>query len=759
MNCPTSAELRHWLAGQLPEAESRRIENHVEHCTAVCQPLLDDMSGFGDECETEYSWIKLPPLVEAELPEAPPWSPAAAPGPWPAMPEPARAHAATTQTAMIGHYRVLGKLGQGGMGNVYKALHVKLEKVVALKLLPTELMRNPQAVARFRREIRAVGRLNHPNIVIAHDADDADGMPYLVMELVDGIDLATLVRRRGRLPIATACELVRQAALGLEHAHEHGLVHRDVKPSNLMLAFAHGENRPSVKILDLGLALLDEPATELSAQMTISGLVMGTLDYMAPEQASDTHMVDGRADVYGLGATLFKLLTGQAPFVSGDYKTTLSRLAALAAAVAPNVTALRSEVPGELATVVRKMTAKDPAARFQTPREAAEALAPFADNADLGAFCRELTGSATAKSASPLNEADLETLSSQLRQGTVTGLAATNAWTPADGTAQHGFFSLGKRGRVTAILATAAGMAAIVAAVLALNGLERYRAQQRSANERNPADSSSVVNGKPATPAHGQPDSTASNGQQRPATAPAASEKRELKLLVPAYFYPAGDGLREWDRLIAAASDAKLIAVANPASGPGEAFDTNYKRVIRRGVRAGVEIIGYVATAYGDRPAAEVKADIDRWLKFYPAISGFFFDALAGDAGQVAHYADLYAYVKERLPDGLVVANRGASCDRDYFERPAADVICIFENRQGFDVFRRPADLPASAAGRLAVLLYNVTGATEMRKHLTRAAGERITYSYLTDDVEKNPWDRLPTFWEEEVAAIRKLNE
>lgn len=251
MSCPTSTELRHWLAGRLTEAECRLIEDHVEQCTAVCQPVLDDMSGFGDDCETSEScsWLKLPPLIDlGELDDAPEWTSPATPGPVPPT--------FTRETSMVGHYRVLGKLGRGGMGNVYKALHVKLEKLVALKLLPADLMRNPQAVARFRREIRAVGRLDHPNIVVAHDADDADGVPYLVMELVDGVDLATLVRRRGPLPIATACELVRRAALGLEHAHQHGLVHRDVKPSNLMLAFPHGENHAGVKILDLGLALL-----------------------------------------------------------------------------------------------------------------------------------------------------------------------------------------------------------------------------------------------------------------------------------------------------------------------------------------------------------------------------------------------------------------------------------------------------------------------------------------------------------------------
>lgn len=140
----------------------------------------------------------------------------------------------------LGQYQLLARLGQGGMGTVYKALHTKLDKVVALKVLPADAMQNKDAVARFEREMRAVGKLQHPNIVAAHDAGEIEGTHYLVMELVDGADLSTLVRRHGPLPVSEACELVRQAALGLQHAHEHGLVHRDIKPSNLMLSESPG---------------------------------------------------------------------------------------------------------------------------------------------------------------------------------------------------------------------------------------------------------------------------------------------------------------------------------------------------------------------------------------------------------------------------------------------------------------------------------------------------------------------------------------
>ena len=153
----------------------------------------------------------------------------------------ADADAIPAELAQLGQYRLLTKLGQGGMGAVYKALHVRLDKVVAVKVLPQEVTQRADAVARFEREMRAVGKLQHPNIVAAHDAGEANGNHFLVMELVDGEDVGSLVRRRGALPMAESCEIVRQAALGLQHAHEHGLVHRDVKPSNLMGRRAKGQ--------------------------------------------------------------------------------------------------------------------------------------------------------------------------------------------------------------------------------------------------------------------------------------------------------------------------------------------------------------------------------------------------------------------------------------------------------------------------------------------------------------------------------------
>lgn len=303
--------------------------------------------------------------------------------------------------ASIGQYRILSRLGVGGMGAVYKALHMKLEKVVALKVLPADRLKDTGAIARFEREMRAVGKLHHPNIVAAHDAGEIGGTHYLVMELVEGIDLGTLLKERGCLSVAEACEIVRQAALGLQHAHEHGLVHRDIKPSNLMLSVVSSPSsvaedastrklrrttdhglRTKVKVLDLGLALLDSNQRELAGELTSTGQIMGTLDYMAPEQGADTHAVDIRADVYSLGATLYKLLTGRAPFEGPQYNTPMKKLTALATAEPQPVRDLRPDVLPELAAIVHRMLAKSPEQRPTPPAAVAELLRPFAVGAD-----------------------------------------------------------------------------------------------------------------------------------------------------------------------------------------------------------------------------------------------------------------------------------------------------------------------------------------------------------------------------------------
>lgn len=309
------------------------------------------------------------------------------PNPGPADPttrdDPSLAQA-QVDSRILGQYQLLEELGRGGMGTVFRAVHRKLDRTVALKILPADRFRSQEMVSRFEREMRAIGRLQHPNIVAAHDAGEVDGCHFLVMELVDGEDVGHLASRKGRLPIAEACEIARQAALGLQAICDDGLVHRDIKPSNLMLARPRNrKSPPTVKILDLGLALLETSQSGAARELTSTGQIMGTVDYMAPEQALDTHRVDIRADLYSLGATLFRLLAGRAPLEEPRFNTAMKRLAALEHESPPAVTQLRTDCPADLASLVQRLLSKSPGDRPAQPQDVADALAPFAANANL----------------------------------------------------------------------------------------------------------------------------------------------------------------------------------------------------------------------------------------------------------------------------------------------------------------------------------------------------------------------------------------
>jgi serine/threonine-protein kinase len=272
------------------------------------------------------------------------------------------------QGLVLGNYVLLERLGEGGMGAVFKARHVKLGRVVALKLIRKERLDNPDFVRRFHREVQAAAQLTHPNIVLAYDADQAGDAHFLAMELVEGTDLGKVVKQHGPLPVAAACDYVRQAALGLQHAFEKGLVHRDIKPANLLLTV-----NGVVKVLDLGLARLAsvESFLEPSTTLTQEGAVMGTPDFIAPEQARDSHSADIRADIYSLGCTLYFLLTGKVPFPGGSLTEKL--LKHQLDAPRP-LRGLRAEVPPAVAAVVDKLMAKRPEDRYQSPAEVAAAL-------------------------------------------------------------------------------------------------------------------------------------------------------------------------------------------------------------------------------------------------------------------------------------------------------------------------------------------------------------------------------------------------
>jgi uncharacterized protein (TIGR03067 family) len=377
--CPQRERLSAYLLGDLPEDEMDNLVRHVEVCPD-CETAIEALESGSD---TLIGKIRQPPPVdpfagEPECNEA--LSKAAKIGGTDRSTE-------SRPPRSLGQYQLLEKLGQGGMGTVYKARHEKLDRIVALKVLQKHRMVDQQAVARFEREMKAVGSLEHPNIVRATDAGEVDDVPYLVMEYVDGWDLAALLRRLGPLPVADACEIVRQAAVALQAAHERGLVHRDVKPSNLML-----DRQGGVRLLDLGLARFQLTSTpgECSSQeeMTGTGQVMGTADYMAPEQFDDSHTADIRADIYALGCTLYKLLSGRQPFAGEAYGGPLEKMNAHAQETVPSIRQFRKDVPGALADVIERTLAKDPAGRFQVPEELAEALKPFCEKSDLAELAR-----------------------------------------------------------------------------------------------------------------------------------------------------------------------------------------------------------------------------------------------------------------------------------------------------------------------------------------------------------------------------------
>jgi len=307
----------------------------------------------------------------------------------------------------LGEYKLLEKLGEGGMGAVFKALHTKLGRVVALKVIRQERKWDQRAIARFEREMQAVGALDHPNIIRAFDARDVGGTRLLAMEFVEGMDLAGIVHHHHELPIADACEIVRQAAVALECAHQHELVHRDIKPSNLML-----NRQGCVKLLDLGLARFE--ISQTAEEVTASDQAVGTIEYMAPEQFSDSRSVDIRADIYSLGCTFYKLLTGQAPFGGPEYPGTVERLMALASKPIPNVQRLRDDIPKELTRILNRMLAKTPAQRFSTPGEVADALGPFCIGANLPELLAKAEGRSSPDEASQAFQPTPEVISSGL---------------------------------------------------------------------------------------------------------------------------------------------------------------------------------------------------------------------------------------------------------------------------------------------------------------------------------------------------------
>lgn len=298
----------------------------------------------------------------------------------------------------IGDYTIQQLIGSGGMGQVFLAEHNRMRRVVAIKMLPVDRMGDAEALDRFYEEVHAASRLMHPNIVTAFDAGECDGIHYLAMEYVDGMTLTSIVARKGPLSVGEAASVIRQAALGLLHAHRSGIVHRDVKPGNLMRAIDG-----TVKILDLGLArissvgLVDEDGdlidtgSGLDASKT-RGRLIGTLPFMSPEQLEDPDTVDPRSDIYALGATLFFLLLGRPPY-TGEY---LDQVYGHRHGEIPDLMQLRDDVDLKFANIFRRMMAKSPDQRYGSLDEVVDDLSDYTDQADtplwLAEFSQRQTG-------------------------------------------------------------------------------------------------------------------------------------------------------------------------------------------------------------------------------------------------------------------------------------------------------------------------------------------------------------------------------
>ena len=378
---PDPAILALFAAGRLRDAEMLRLEEHLADCS-VCLGMLDQVPEdpivpMLRDCRSqlfrEASVARSEPKASGEADHldegASGYSSSVDQDPTGSF-QPDRNDAAGRLLRDLDEhprYRVRSMLDRGGMGVVFVAEDRSEGRPVVLKFLRDDLVDDPDMVERFRRESAAAARLKHPNIVEVLGIEQFGPSPALVLEFIEGTDLARLVERKGPVPVSVGCSLVRQAAIGLQYSFEQGMVHRDIKPSNLMLT-----KDGTVKILDFGLARM---SGELSNEpnLTGTGVILGSIDYMVPEQADDPRLVNIRGDIYSLGCTLYYLLSGRAPFQG----SALQVLKAHHWIVARLLSDVRPEIPVHLAALVARMMAKDPDERFQNPAELAQALEAF----------------------------------------------------------------------------------------------------------------------------------------------------------------------------------------------------------------------------------------------------------------------------------------------------------------------------------------------------------------------------------------------
>lgn len=356
--CPTPQRISDFLFGRLPDKLAAKIAEHLHGCL-YCESIAESLAHGNDPLVAsakDFSAVRQF-RDDSELHEA-----IHAIGKIPFDSD------LSSQPFIVRGYQLVRRIGQGGLGTVYLAVHLKLEKHVAIKLLKANRKDDPQSISRFAREMKAVGKLEHPNIVRAMDAGETEQLHFLVMEYIDGFDFGQLIRLLGRISVANACEITRQAAAGLHHAHQNSMVHRDVKPSNLMLT-----ETGTVKLLDLGLAQMYFPFDE-AGPLTHDGQLIGTLDYMAPEQLQDSRNVDARCDLFSLGVALLELLTGRQPSATSKRMSWMDELSR------------REDIPREIKQLVARMIAEDPQVRPSSAREVVDLVQPWCEHADLVAL-------------------------------------------------------------------------------------------------------------------------------------------------------------------------------------------------------------------------------------------------------------------------------------------------------------------------------------------------------------------------------------
>jgi formylglycine-generating enzyme required for sulfatase activity/tRNA A-37 threonylcarbamoyl transferase component Bud32 len=363
---PTDQTLSSYGLGKLDNDSADAVHKHLEQCP-VCRNRVAELSpdSFLGRLRDAQGRPDSPARSVASLAGL---SMLAGGSPSPAPPA-----TSSLPPGLADHpdYEILRELGKGAMGVVYLAENKLMGRKEVLKVVGSHLINRRDVLDRFLAEIRNAARLHHPNIVTAYTALRMGESLVLAMEYVEGLDLAKLVKAHGPLPVANACYYVHQAALGLQHAHEHGMVHRDIKPGNLMRALQG--NRAVVKVLDFGLAKMSREVPA-DGTLTYEGQMLGTPDFIAPEQSVDARKADIRADIYSLGCTLYYLLTGRPPFQGTSLYDVLQ---AHHSREALPLNLARPEVPVELAALVGKMMAKEPERRFQEPKEVAQALTPF----------------------------------------------------------------------------------------------------------------------------------------------------------------------------------------------------------------------------------------------------------------------------------------------------------------------------------------------------------------------------------------------